>query len=67
MEAICHPLAEMGCEDILPVTQAMVLGRGGLEFFPLSHRISGLAGMGWTERAARPDRTSLAKPTEAKG
>lgn len=51
MEAICNPLAERGCEDILQVTQPRF--EGNLNFSPLSPRISGLDGM--TERAVRLD------------
>lgn len=32
MEAICNPLAEIGCEDILHITQSRF--EGGMEFSP---------------------------------
>lgn len=65
MEAICNPLAGIGCEDILHVTQHTF--EGGLNF---SHSpLEFLAWMGWGGKKGceAGHRTSLAKPTDIKG
>lgn len=65
MEAICNPLAEIGCEDILHVTQPRF--KGGLNFSPFFPGF-----LAWMERGDRKGcgvghYTSLAKPTDTKG
>lgn len=43
MEAICNPLAEMGCEDISHIAQSTF--EGGWNFSPLSFGIFVLDGV----------------------